>query len=131
MHQGKNVAKIYYSGASTLILRVPLFVSCYLIKKHLLHIISYVCAQFVSQISSFTLMIPLNLSCYENAAKALVCNGCTVANDAYSNGVTGDVSYQQYKRQTSLIERAKCFGLFEALRPGQHFFDHFGTSSWV
>ena len=70
-----------------LILRVISFVSCYLIKKHLLHIISHVCVQFVSQISSITLMIPLNLSCYENAAIALVCNGCTVANYAIATAL--------------------------------------------
>ena len=63
-------------------LRVPLFVSSLIIKSYLLHIIPHICAQTVTLISSNTLIILLNLSCYENAAFALDCNGCTVANDA-------------------------------------------------
>ena len=45
-----------------LILKVPLFVSITIINKHLLHIIPNVCAEIVTQISSITLLIILNLA---------------------------------------------------------------------
>ena len=63
-----------------LMLRVPLFVLLTIVIMHLLCISPHICVEAVTQISFITLIILLNLSCYENAAIALVCKGCTVAN---------------------------------------------------
>ena len=65
-----------------LIFKVRSFVLRPRIKRNLLYIIVHVCATYLTQISKITLSILQKLSCYENAAIALVCNGCTVANDA-------------------------------------------------